>query len=72
MYYHLGEFDESLTFALGAGHLFDASSKSEYVETIICTFQKIPVYKLDNEYLCSQGIRNFIFIHLMLFGSNSN
>ncbi|CAG8526274.1 17299_t:CDS:10 [Acaulospora morrowiae] len=35
VYYHLGEFDDSLTFALGAGDLFDASSKSEYVETII-------------------------------------
>ncbi|CAG8442804.1 7968_t:CDS:10 [Ambispora gerdemannii] len=35
VYYHLGEFEDSLTFALGAGNLFDASSKSEYVETII-------------------------------------
>ncbi|RUP51626.1 hypothetical protein BC936DRAFT_146875 [Jimgerdemannia flammicorona] len=35
VYYHLGAFDESLTFALGAGQLFDASAKSEYVETII-------------------------------------
>ncbi|CAG8688334.1 13834_t:CDS:10, partial [Gigaspora margarita] len=35
VYYHLGEFDDSLTFALGAGDLFDATSKSEYVETII-------------------------------------
>ncbi|KNC97437.1 proteasome regulatory particle base subunit RPN2 [Spizellomyces punctatus DAOM BR117] len=35
VYYHLGEFDESLTFALGAGKLFDLNAKSEYVETII-------------------------------------
>ncbi|KAI9364396.1 armadillo-type protein [Zopfochytrium polystomum] len=35
VYYHLGEFDESLTFALGAGTHFDINSKSEYVETII-------------------------------------
>ncbi|CAB4395122.1 uncharacterized protein OCT59_026377 [Rhizophagus irregularis] len=35
VYYHLGEFDDSLTFALGAEDMFDASSKSEYVETII-------------------------------------
>ncbi|CAG8541004.1 10235_t:CDS:10, partial [Funneliformis caledonium] len=27
VYYHLGEFDDSLSFALGAGELFDASSK---------------------------------------------
>ncbi len=38
VYYHLGEFDESLTFALGAGKLFDPSSKTEFVDTIICTF----------------------------------
>lgn len=36
VYYHLGEFDDSLNFALGAGALFDLSSKSEYVDTIIC------------------------------------
>jgi len=41
VYYHLGEFDESLTFALGAGNLFDVSSKSEYVETIIGKKSKI-------------------------------
>lgn len=36
VYYHLGEFDDSLNFALGAGALFDLSAKSEYVDTIIC------------------------------------
>ncbi|KAG0170052.1 proteasome regulatory particle base subunit [Apophysomyces sp. BC1021] len=35
VYYHLGELDDSLTFALGAGQSFDLSEKSEYVETII-------------------------------------
>ncbi|KAJ3088234.1 proteasome regulatory particle base subunit [Quaeritorhiza haematococci] len=35
VYYHLGEYDDSLTFALGAASLFDASAKTEYVETII-------------------------------------
>ncbi|KAG0240325.1 proteasome regulatory particle base subunit [Actinomortierella wolfii] len=35
VYYHLGEFDDSLNFALGAGPLFDLSVKSEYVDTII-------------------------------------
>lgn len=37
VYYHLGEFQESVFFALRAGKLFDieASDKSEYVETII-------------------------------------
>ena len=36
VYYHLGAFDESLTFALGAGQKLDVNGSSEYVETIIC------------------------------------
>jgi len=35
VYYHLGEFDESMSFALGAGDLFDSSLSTEYVETIV-------------------------------------
>ncbi|KAI9285712.1 armadillo-type protein [Umbelopsis sp. AD052] len=35
VYYHLGELDDALTFALGAGNLVDVSQKSEYIETII-------------------------------------
>lgn len=35
VYYHLGAFEDSLTYALGADELFDVSSTSEYVETII-------------------------------------
>ncbi|ORZ39808.1 armadillo-type protein [Catenaria anguillulae PL171] len=35
VYYHLGDFDDSLTFALGAGPLFDLAAKSQFVETII-------------------------------------
>ncbi|KAH8555091.1 armadillo-type protein [Umbelopsis sp. PMI_123] len=35
VYYHLGELDDALTFALGAGNLVDISQKSEYIETII-------------------------------------
>ncbi|KAJ3005211.1 proteasome regulatory particle base subunit [Thoreauomyces humboldtii] len=35
VYYHLGEFDEALSFALGAEKLFDLNAKTEYVETII-------------------------------------
>jgi 26S proteasome regulatory subunit N2 len=32
----LGELDDSLAFALGAGQSFDLSESSEYVTTIIC------------------------------------
>jgi len=35
VYYHLGAYEDSLTFALGAGKLFDVNVSSEYVETII-------------------------------------
>ncbi|XP_006819466.1 26S proteasome non-ATPase regulatory subunit 1-like, partial [Saccoglossus kowalevskii] len=35
VYYHLGAFEESLTYALGAGELFNVNATSEYVETII-------------------------------------
>ena len=35
VYYHLGSFDDSLNYALGAEDLFDVTSSSEYVSTII-------------------------------------
>ena len=41
VYYHLGAFEESLTYALGADELFDVNSTSEYVETIIGKWMKI-------------------------------
>ncbi|XP_026468281.1 26S proteasome non-ATPase regulatory subunit 1 [Ctenocephalides felis] len=35
VYYHLGAFEDSLTYALGAGNLFDVNSRNEYVDTTI-------------------------------------
>ncbi|KAI8802866.1 armadillo-type protein [Cladochytrium replicatum] len=35
VYYHLGDYEDSLQFALGAGKLLDLGAKSEYVETVI-------------------------------------
>lgn len=35
MYYHLGAYEDSLSYALGAGDLFDVNGHSEYAETII-------------------------------------
>lgn len=35
VYYHLGSLDNALTYALGAGDLFDVNDKTEYIETII-------------------------------------
>jgi 26S proteasome regulatory subunit N2 len=43
VYYHLGEYQESLTFALGAGALFDLNLKTEYVETLICMFVTLKI-----------------------------
>jgi hypothetical protein len=37
VYYHLGSFEDSLTYALGAGDLFDVNARTEYVETILGT-----------------------------------
>ena len=34
----MGEYEDSLNFALGAGEEFDVSLSSEYAETIICKF----------------------------------
>jgi hypothetical protein len=40
VYYYLGEYDESLSFALGAGGAFEVEARTygaeEYVETIVC------------------------------------
>ena len=35
MFYHLGELQESLTYALCAGKLFDVTERSDYVQTIV-------------------------------------
>ncbi|CAI6009641.1 unnamed protein product, partial [Closterium sp. NIES-65] len=35
VFYYLGELTDSLTYALGAGSLFDVSEDSEYVQTLI-------------------------------------
>ncbi|ELT92764.1 hypothetical protein CAPTEDRAFT_182474 [Capitella teleta] len=35
VYYHLGAFEDSLTYALGADNLFNVNDTSEYVETTI-------------------------------------
>lgn len=35
VFYHLGELDDALTYALGAGSLFDVNDQSEYTQTLI-------------------------------------
>ncbi|KAI7845077.1 hypothetical protein COHA_001442 [Chlorella ohadii] len=35
VFYHLGDLDDALSYALGAGGLFDVNARSEYVQTIL-------------------------------------
>lgn len=35
VFYHLGELDDALNYALGAGSLFDVEEQSEYVTTLV-------------------------------------
>jgi 26S proteasome regulatory subunit N2 len=37
VYYNLGEFEDALTYALGAGPRFNPNEKSQFVQTLICT-----------------------------------
>jgi len=67
VYYHLGEYDESMMFALGAGKLFDISSKDEYVETIICTAPSSPVVLEECGLLTSGNSKIYRRIHLHNF-----
>lgn len=53
VYYHLGSFEDSLTYALGAGHLFDVTTNSEYVQTTIGT-----------DLLVLKSIK-FVFLHIL-------
>ncbi|KAG8201986.1 hypothetical protein JTE90_027458 [Oedothorax gibbosus] len=52
VYYHLGSFEDSLTYALGAGDLFDVNQSSEYVETTISKcidhYTKLRIYNAEN------------------------
>eukprot|EP00884_Botryococcus_braunii_P016818 jgi/Botrbrau1/381/Bobra.110_2s0036.1 len=50
VFYHLGELDDALTYALGAGNLFDINERSEYVQTILarCIDQYIELRRNDD------------------------
>lgn len=41
VFFYLGELDVALTYALGAGQLFDVNDKSEYVQTLLGELQAI-------------------------------
>lgn len=46
VYFHLGSFEDSLTYALGAGDLFDVNARTEYVETTLGNFPTHLLYQL--------------------------
>jgi hypothetical protein len=52
VYYYLGEYDEALSFALGAGSAFEAESRvwgaEEYVETVVCELNRITNMGITN------------------------
>jgi hypothetical protein len=64
VYYFLGEYDEALSFALGAGNAFEAEARShgseEYVETLVCEFPVIAggYVSMSRPSLPSQGHRS--------------
>jgi hypothetical protein len=55
VYYYLGEYDEALSFALGAGSAFEAESRvwgaEEYVETVVCELNCTTKFKDINYFL---------------------
>ncbi|KAJ8929738.1 hypothetical protein NQ314_017553 [Rhamnusium bicolor] len=53
VYYHLGAFEDSLTYALGAGDLFDVNARTEYVET---TLAKCIDYYTQQRIALAEGI----------------
>lgn len=62
VYYHLGSLDEALTYALGAGKLFDLShaddaepTEREYVETIIGKQPLLPYMARSRWQLAREG-----------------
>ncbi|CAH1133512.1 unnamed protein product [Ceutorhynchus assimilis] len=55
VYYHLGAFEDSLTYALGAGELFDVNARTEYVET---TLSKCIDYYTQQRIALADGVSN--------------
>jgi hypothetical protein len=62
VYYHLGSLDNALTYALGAGRLFDVNDKTEYVETIIGSFKSGPPI---NDRRCFSSLQHIASINTL-------
>lgn len=69
VFYHLGAFEESLNYALGAGDLFNVSDNSEYVETIIGNY--LPSAKaLSCQLLSCSSAYSIFFLNYFLMLPN--
>lgn len=68
VYYHLGAFEDSLTFALGAGDLFDVNARTEYVETTLGT--NLELRSKDNCQACQLLESNPSLAKSWINGSN--
>lgn len=66
MFYHLGAFEESLNYALGAGDLFNVNDNSEYVETIIGNYLPSDKVYICRCLSCSSGYSLFIHFNITL------
>lgn len=61
LYYHLGDLDDALTFALGAEDLFDVTVDDQFVQTIICAsiwrVETLPLFALWRPWGSSETLR---------------
>lgn len=56
VFYHLGEHNDSLSYALGAGTLFDVNEDSDYVHTVLGKYSNpCALYEF---YLCIHLVTN--------------
>ena len=56
VFYHLDDLSDALTYALGAGSLFDVTGTSDYVQTILC--RCLDTYIADRVRAAEEGREN--------------
>ena len=73
VYFHLGSYDDALSFALGAENLFNVCERSEYVDTIICELPSLsppPLSMITAIGYCEvvQGRLRKVLMSIFVFG----
>lgn len=69
VYYHLGAFEDSLMYALGAGELFNVNSHSQYVETII---GELVIASYFDKYKRRESTKSFFLRHSQVNSVSKN